>query len=352
MSLESPLSSGEEEEFGSSHGEEEENQEAEKENLIRNENGDIKVVMSEKEAVVGIVCEDGADVTEPTTSSQSSLTEPTRHVLESPALPMVSLKHGLNRKASPLSLQPWVAMSLTLDGRDKITKLLQYSARTLAWWCQSSSFSAGHAQRFKALQASLTTSRKAYRLGRSVIEIEKLRAMGLLSLVSAYWRKKLKGCKEDDENATYSPKSPTWKVLGTALKMLGLLGFWACDNVSFLTSSGVLDNFTADESQRLSQRQSLSSRASKFANRSYFVGALAGLYVSLRSYLEFRQNEIRFAQDELERMRSDDTNKETCVEEAQRALEQAREKQFSLFLALLKVSASPACDTILYCSLC
>jgi len=37
---------------------------------------------------------------------------------------------------------------------------------------------------------------------------------------------------------TLSPHTPAWKLIGGTLKLLGLVGFWAFDNLSFLTSSG------------------------------------------------------------------------------------------------------------------
>ena len=40
---------------------------------------------------------------------------------------------GLERKAPFTEMKYWIALSLTLDGRDKITKVLQYSSRLLAW---------------------------------------------------------------------------------------------------------------------------------------------------------------------------------------------------------------------------
>ena len=49
-------------------------------------------------------------------------------------VPVVSLREGLAKKATPFALASWVKLALTLDGRDKITKVCQYSARMLAWW--------------------------------------------------------------------------------------------------------------------------------------------------------------------------------------------------------------------------
>jgi hypothetical protein len=45
-------------------------------------------------------------------------------------------KAGLSKKATPLALESWAALSLTLDGRDKLTKVFQYATRLLGWWDQ------------------------------------------------------------------------------------------------------------------------------------------------------------------------------------------------------------------------
>ena len=113
--------------------------------------------------------------------------------LSAPQIPLICLSAGLSRKASPSQLKSWVALSLTLDGRDKITKCCQYASRLLAWYYETLASSLGgnlltndatvaqllqKAQKLRGLQAKLTESRKAYRLGRSLVELDKLRGMG------------------------------------------------------------------------------------------------------------------------------------------------------------------------------
>lgn len=108
---------------------------------------------------------------------------------------------GLQRKASPWKLQSWIALSLTLDGRDKITKVLQYVSRFLAWWfvaygvrrgagsAAAAAFNRNQAARFAGLCKELATSRKAFRLGRSVTEMHKIASMGFLGLLGWHLRR-------------------------------------------------------------------------------------------------------------------------------------------------------------------
>lgn len=309
-------------------------------------------------------------------------------IIKPPMLPVVSLSYGLNRKATAWSLQSWIALSLTLDGRDKITKLVQYGARFMAWWLTNSD--SANSQRFMELYQSVAKSRKAFRLGRSVIEIDKLRSMGLVSVALWHLRVALNDgdppavpksrprlTRKASSNIGWGPstvpsssprdrsfyrslsnigyrmyrpmvsqlslygpssqptKAPAWKIIGSALKIVGLLGFWTADNVSFLTASGFLDNHKLKTSKRLERRQSIQTRAARFAAQSYFMGAVAGLFVNLRSYWSHRQNEIKSTQDML--AESDD-------EDNRQAAKDAQEKQFELFLALLK----SCCDVLAF----
>ncbi|CAB9519118.1 Peroxisomal biogenesis factor 11 (PEX11) [Seminavis robusta] len=255
------------------------------------------------------------------------------------SLPLISLKEGLQKKATPWTLASWVKLALTLDGRDKITKVCQYSARMLAWWFAGQT---NQVKRFKALQASLTTSRKAYRLGRSLIEIQKIRDSGLLELFFF------------DPTTTagknIAKADPAWKIIGSALKIIGLLGFWAGDNVNFLTGSGLFDDYRVEsQKERITRRNQLKTKASLFANRCYFLGAVAGLVTSLRVYLTFRQTTLQAAQERLVATTSrveetrgidDDDDEHTKSKQlwnqAKQALDAAKEKQFSIFVTLLK----------------
>ena len=228
---------------------------------------------------------------------------------------------GLRSKESPLFLESWVKLSLSLDGRDKITKVLQYSSRFLAWWLMGHR----HAERFQNVKTSLTTSRKAFRLGRSIIELHRLRSLGILQEIVKRLKASFRGSSGETADGQF------WKTLGSALKMVGLCGFWFGDNVSFLASSGLFDNLRVqDKTLRLSQRGQLQERASLFANKFYFYGSVAGLAVSLKAYWDCRMKSLT--------NRKEDTDKE----DYQLAREKAGE--FVLLLALIK----SCCDVLVF----
>ncbi|CAB9518171.1 Peroxisomal biogenesis factor 11 (PEX11) [Seminavis robusta] len=248
--------------------------------------------------------------------------------------PKTTEQDGLQKKATSWTLASWVKLALTLDGRDKITKVFQYSARMLAWWFAGQT---NQVKRFKAVQASLTTRRKAYRLGRSLIEIQKIRDSGVLELFF-----------DPTTSGKNAKADPAWKIIGSALKMIGLLGFWAGDNVNFLTGSGLFDDYRVEsQKERIARRNQLKTQANLFANRFYFFGAVAGLVTSLRVYLTFRQTTLQAAQERLveatsrveETCDNDDdehTKSKQLWNEAKQAMDVAKEKQFSIFVTLLK----------------
>ena len=233
------------------------------------------------------------------------------------SLPVACVRTALESKANPLQLQPWCQLLLTLDGRDKVTKLLQYWSRLLAWWLVSGS---SGQKRADALKVSLTTSRKAFRLGRSLLEVQKLSDLG-------FWEW-LVGFKSCDSNG-----DPAWKILGNSFKTLGLLGFWAFDNASFLTGSGVLDDFSIQEPKlRVHKRQQLATSCSILANRSYFAGSVAGLVTSWISYRKHREKLRELM------IRQDPENRDEKV------IKGAKQEQFVLFLALVK----SCCDVLVF----
>lgn len=312
--------------------------------------------------------------------------EEEKPIVKTTGVPIVSLLSGMKHKVSALELHSWVALALTLDGRDKVTKVFQYSARTLAWWFVGTN----QAQRFNALKASLTTSRKAYRLGRSIIEFHRLRSMGLLETLGWHLQQHAEGdvapnprtlFRRASSNIGWGPvtleesqpprrrllrslssvayrmyrpmastlsvsgeaskqsDTPMWKLVGSAIKMLGLFGFWTGDNVAFLTQSGMFDDYRLDATARMAQRKHLQTRASQTANRFYFVGSIAGLAVNLRSYLNFRNNTMHPLKEQVEEAEDEDE-----AQAAELSLERAKEKQFVLFLALVK----SCCDVLVF----
>jgi len=203
-------------------------------------------------------------------------------------VPLLCLSSALTRKAPLNELASWVALSLTLDGRDKITKIIQYSCRFLTWFYTSTSPSDIHANCYKALYKSLTESRKAYRLGRTITEFHKLRKTSLL-------RQKERQEKENDSD---DEESSWWRNPCTALKLIGLAGFWLGDNLFYLTNIGFLDSKfynsiprSADENsgdvktQVLSLRKQQTITTKHFAARCYFLAVLVGLYANIKEVL-------------------------------------------------------------------
>lgn len=350
------------------------------------------------------------------------------------------IKASFSTKASPFLIKSWITMSLTLNGRDKITKVIQYSSRLLGFYYESVAANIKNgsttnirqvalflskAKRFRNLQKTLTKSRKAYRLGRSIIEIEKLANIGFVHWIAWYLRQHLfspsslssltadeskhgsivswhpdtkfdsdacGGTKQqnvhsedaidvkeksdaspprirlprrvssnlgpniqvakypqlssmsrfmyrslstfiDEARDTSKEVPPAWKIILSTFKLLGLAGFWAGDNVSFLYSSGFLvgQNELATKSRTKS--------ASLFAARSYFFASVSGLYLNAKEFFRHRNGPLKEATTQLNNCRSRTDYEERDLLLLEAALEKAKEKHASLTIALLKVSS-------------
>lgn len=384
------------------------------------------------------------------------------------------LQAGISKKKSPFQVKNWISCVLTLDGRDKFTKVLQYTSRLLCWYfaglakkaasgtaVRSSAMDAATvssvagtasllsnlvhsidvrqqffsalSKRFDELYKSLVTSRKAFRIGRSIIELDKLSSMGWGEYLSYMLLHPLAGGAadagaqvkidakdtrnlityethpipeedgshgEDDDEASWNedeekkletpiasklkvvsrpgrPKllskvssnvgwgpsftptstltrtasemkspispsvsTPSWKLLGGTVKLLGLMGFWAFDNISFLTGSGFLDPICGvDKAVVLVDPKALcrprrKAHATEWAVRCYFIGSIGGFYYNLRALWEHRNNKFKEA---CNRLREATNSSE--IQEAQLHLEQTKQQQFELWLALLKSCA-------------
>lgn len=393
-----------------------------------------------------------------------------------------SFTSSIASKATPLALKSWVTLSLTLDGRDKITKLIQYTSRLLGYYfevlavsCSSSAVlkindTSHHsndvikwmekAQRFRNLQKALTQSRKAYRFGRSLAEVQKLREMGILHWALLYLRQFIlrdpsNSCQSNDEKdndddqqlrpqgrhqinsclgnedtkvvqtiSTYKaqdlntecndedtlihnstderktkitednlekqndgsnhasssktyhpslslnkngPQPPMWKIVFGAIKLVGLAGFWAADNVSYLYGTGFwvddkIDHFTTTGERNQIIHKPVKDVATVLATQSYFVAALAGLYLNTREWLSYRNGPLReavervseieirksFSSERTENSDKDNVTKEEYpnqeTSELLRQLEDVQRKHFVLCLSLLK----SVCDIIAF----
>lgn len=388
--------------------------------------------------------------------------------MPNPIYEISCIQASLATKASPLVMNSWIGTALTLDGRDKITKVIQYSSRFLGFYYEtiadkiangtiSDTRSAtslrlielflSRATRFRNLQKSLTKSRKAYRLGRTMIELEKLKNIGFVHWIAWYLRQHLvqfhhplqlnaeseqvgsaiswhpdikdvttkedgaatnktigtiqaQSCappriklprqvssnlgpttiipsKRNDPPASYRQLSsisrlvyrslssfidarqneskeapPMWKIISSSFKLLGLAGFWAADNVSFLYSSGFLIDDAGGSS-----KPGRAKDASIFAARSYFFAAVSGLYLNMREFIRHRNGRLKEATMNLYNCKSqiktinnqgvdayEKHQKEQEVERFEAELEITKQKHANLSIALLK----SCCDVIVF----
>lgn len=305
---------------------------------------------------------------------------------------VVSFTAGLRRKPSLLDWGAWNKLSLTLDGRDKITKVIQYSARFLAWWLLGSK----QAPRFEALKKSLATSRKAFRLGRTFIELHNLKTLGFCQTILRHWKQMFLLLDEQDDQdnsstreyvtssrtllrrvstniglnypntegmvqemmvrmqpslllrqfsrmssrifrfsvgeAVGSNDKPLWHLGMAVIKLLGLAVYWSGDNLSFLASTGLCDNLSLAETQRLSQRKRLETEATKVGNRAYFLAAVVGLLMSWNNYHDFYVGTNKRLQEQ------------AAPKDGKIDIDKEKEKQFSLFLSLVK----SCCDVLVF----
>jgi Peroxisomal biogenesis factor 11 (PEX11) len=266
-------------------------------------------------------------------------------------LVMSTIQEGLSRKVSPWYLQSWVLLSLTLDGRDKITKFLQYLSRLLAYLYQrrlqqyqfrgtptkndvSTSLETS-AEAWKALYLQLSISRKAFRLGRSMVEVDKLNQLGLATSIREWWK------SSNVMDTSLSTK------LSSVIKILGLAGFWAGDNMNFLTSIGFLDGIIYTTSNEISPddrtcqqiRQVRQHQWAFRANQSYFIGSLAGLWMNSLNLYRYRQDYLHPAYQLWLDAKSLDEKRL-----AQEQIRLVRERLFCVTLDLLK----SCCDVLVF----
>ena len=391
------------------------------------------------------------------------------------------LQTGISNKKSPVEIKNWITCVLTLDGRDKFTKILQYSSRLLCWYfaglakqCNATAttssgiatiagpsslltmlftnihvreqYYSALSKRFDELYKSLVTSRKAFRLGRSIIELDKLSSMGWGQYLTYMLMHPLAGgvadgdgaaskldtldsnggtmdattkshsisfdthpipeeegnhdeedesensWNEDEEkkldtpsptqrkvvarpgrpklvskissNIGWGPSSaastevmtqtsldktsipppistPLWKLMGGTAKLLGLCGFWFFDNISFLTGSGFLDPICGVEKAvvlvdpKASDRTKRKALATEWAARCYFLGSIGGFYYNARALIDHRKTKFKEACNRLREA----TRNGSGIDEAISHMEQTKQQQFEIWIALLKSCA-------------
>jgi hypothetical protein len=153
--------------------------------------------------------------------------------------------------------------------------------------------------------------------------------------------------KSEDASAVVKEVTspPAWKLIGTTLKLIGLMGFWTFDNLAFLTGTGFLDPLhgrnTGDaKSLRMKKKKS----ASEWGARLYFIGSIGGLYVNIRSVWEHAHGALQKAREELNTCLSSQSTNTEEVAKARLHLKTIETKHFELYLALLK----SICDCIVF----
>ncbi|EGZ09266.1 hypothetical protein PHYSODRAFT_549873 [Phytophthora sojae] len=199
---------------------------------------------------------------------------------------------------APVSLDAFIKLAFCLEGRDKLSKMLQYGSRALAFYILSADPKSDVGQRLHALYKVMQQSRKAFRLGKSVTYYKKLQA--------------LSGNKSLSEGQSYLQ----------FVQNVGMLGYFISDNVAFASKAKVL-RFDAEE-------------LSKKGGILWFCANVAGFFNAVESL-------------------NADVEKEKCVrdilaseEDAARVdalqtqLEALRSGRFKKLLAVLKVT----CDLV------
>jgi len=183
-------------------------------------------------------------------------------------------------------LTSWLSLSKTLHGRDKMTMLLQYICRWIVWYFKQhrpllSSI-------VKQIQSSLVDGRKAFRIGRSVTELQTLGKLKIMQLLEATISRLY---QQMNSNSIMSPRVKSggvvahqitstttnaaivaveWKKWIRVFRHVAMTGFWATDNfVFFMGCIGSLKK---------------KKKASRIANRLSFVASIAALWLAYDAY--------------------------------------------------------------------
>lgn len=110
----------------------------------------------------------------------------------------------------PLSLKSVVALIRTLEGRDKVTKTIQYACRFL-WWYHKNHMPTDETRgsRFEKMFRASQTARKCFHLLRTFEELEKLQAL------------------------SSDTKTPQWRRRLMMLRAAAMAVYWFYDNTCF-----------------------------------------------------------------------------------------------------------------------
>ncbi|KAL8000387.1 putative peroxisomal biogenesis factor 11 [Plasmopara halstedii] len=124
-----------------------------------------------------------------------------------------------------MNLDAFITLAFSLEGRDKLSKILQYGSRALAFYILSADPKSDVGQRLHALYQVMQQSRKAFRLGKSITYYKKLQILS---------------CNKSlNETQRYLQ----------FVQNFGMLGYFLTDNVAFASKAKVL-RFDANEVAR------------------------------------------------------------------------------------------------------
>eukprot|EP00816_Leptocylindrus_hargravesii_P007093 CAMPEP_0196823510 /NCGR_PEP_ID=MMETSP1362-20130617/87800_1 /TAXON_ID=163516 /ORGANISM="Leptocylindrus danicus, Strain CCMP1856" /LENGTH=201 /DNA_ID=CAMNT_0042203399 /DNA_START=1 /DNA_END=606 /DNA_ORIENTATION=- len=118
-----------------------------------------------------------------------------------------------------------------------------------------------------------------------------------------------------------------WKALATSLRLMGLAGFWASDNVAFLTKN-----------KFLLQSSPTAREAQEFGAKSYFFASWMGLFIAAND-LNSQRIELKRLESEVDELSSSEEKRTSPGQElsdALHALEKGKADQFVNLLTLIK----------------
>lgn len=127
-----------------------------------------------------------------------------------------SRKHALAASLSPPVLRDWCAFINQTEARDKFSKVIQYASRFVAWYFRERG-NRVVSERFEGLFVGMSQARKLFRLFKTVQEYQKF--IDLFNGKS----------QEDLFDWTLS-----------VIKQLGMMDYWAVENVGTLSKVGFL----------------------------------------------------------------------------------------------------------------
>ncbi|OWZ12924.1 hypothetical protein PHMEG_00013834 [Phytophthora megakarya] len=199
---------------------------------------------------------------------------------------------------APVSLDAFIKLAFCLEGRDKLSKMLQYGSRALAFYVLSADPKSDVGQRLHALYKVMQTSRKAFRLGKSVTYYKKLQTLS------------------DNKSLTEGQRYLQF------VQNVGMLGYFMTDNLAFASKAKVL-RFDAEELARRGGIMWFCANVAGFFNAVDNLNADVEKEKCVRDILASEEDATR-------------------VEALQTQLETLRNGRFKKLLAVLKVT----CDLI------